>query len=232
MTSKTTNDTKTIVSRKRPKRKQAKGKADKKIATIARRQALAVVRRSTETKVQFFNMTPSVTKGSIISYNLAYYMAQGVDSQKFIGNRAYVRGVKFNFHLTNGAAQPVEALHVDVAIVATTSYATLTSLTNNDILDPNLITAPALAMDSEKGKVFWQKRYTIQPPSASQRSSVIVDDYVAINKEMVFKDYLSDFRLKDYNYYLVLRPWNVDGTQGTSVILQGLGFTQIFYQDA
>jgi len=201
----------------------------KSVEKIATRVARKVNAKVEETKMQSFAIVASaIPKNTLYSWNIAYYMSQGIDDHQFLGGKVNLRGIKVNMVLQASINEPV---HFDVAIVTADVYAAAVNMVNSDIIDSNKIDAPHLEVDSSKANVVWSKRFSLSPQFTSAVTQKAICEYIKIGKVIEYRDWTVDWNLKKQNYYLVVRAMSTSGTSGSTATASTSGRISVYFKD-
>jgi len=174
------------------------------------------------------NINPSPT--DVISYNIFYHTySRGVGENQFIGSQINARGIQITAAFNNVATHSgtsgagTAQYKFRMMIVKSDIYRTTTSLTMAEIEDAS--TAPnsiyRMNYDSDKLKIIAKKDVTITPQVFATgvfSAPTIVKTlkwYIPFKKIVRFQDnsaVLTDYRLKDGNYYLLIQSGSPDGS--------------------
>jgi len=214
------------------KKPEVKKQFTKNVEKIATRVVKKQIEKQEETKTVTTDVSASLLKGSIVTYNLFNNMVRGTTGGSFIGDKFNCRGIKLNLYSATGSAFPGETTYVDVCIVSTPTYANLISLSSSDLISFNKLAYPSIEVDSDKAQVVWMKRLSLTPQYSGQFIGKRVIEYIRMNKILTYKEFSSSYALKNLNYYLVLRAFTANGALGVanSGLVNG-GFT-VYYKDS
>lgn len=176
----------------------------KAVTSIAKK----VTSKAEETK--FFNYSSGTTYptlDNITSWNIFYHgCSRGVGNNQFEGDVIQWRGLKIKWQFLNysGAIRgwvenPIKCV---IMLISLPKYVTTTSLVLNDIRDDNNSSLERFFMNNDT-KVHYKKEISLPSGKAGDKKIKTGNIWIKRNQKIQYKDFETDYQLKDRQYYLV-----------------------------
>lgn len=210
-------------------RKQKKQPLTSMIKGIVKKEA----QKEEETKKAVFSINSLLTKQQITSYNLMYdsVLNQGVLDGKLVGNEFRLKGIRVRVVCSNPASSN-DTQQYTLALVATDRYATITNLSNLDVMDSRNNLSYPPNFDSQKCNVLWRKELTSRPQIANSYDSKGIDAYCKQDRRVIFRDPAISYELKGKNLYFLVYSNNRIGTPGVTGTGTMEGQIDLYYKDS
>lgn len=216
MKRKSTNVGKTSVKRRR---KSLTVKQEKAVKAIAQK----VTTKTEETKYFTYRTFTNPSTIQLTSYNIFYHgVSQGSGNNQFIGDSLRWQGLKVKYELTNysGSRGWVDnPISVFLLVLSTPVYKTTTNLSVADIARPDVDQGLYTWLAGKETKIHFKRKIKLPSGKTGDRKFVSGDLWVKGNKKLTYKDFGTNYDLKQRNYYVVV--YAQDDTAGLSTPFAG-----------
>ena len=197
-------------------RKYAKPVKSVKKSIVSLNKKVRSITRMQETKSFIFKKSASYfSPNTLYSYNVIYNGAtQGTGKHSFVGEKFNLRGIKLKYFIDNACSPTIgspapfqDTIRGWLIIFQSDKYAgSDNTLVNGDIFDTssagytNLTVLPHF--DSDRVKILAKRNIVIRPNFSGQLCSAYKQVYVKLNRTVHMKNWISDYELKDKNFYV------------------------------
>jgi len=196
----------------RRRRTVKRGKKTKKVAFTTSNKTLVntinkVINKGEETKFFQYSNAVNPKTTDFTSYNLFYGgVTQGVGNNQMLGDKIHWRGIKIKYSLINyqtTAGWFDTPFSVVMMIVSTIPYHTTTNLLLDEVRD-DTNNALSRYFLNEQTTVHYKKVIKMSQNKGSDRKRINGTAWIKRNQIIKFKDFGTDYRLTNRNYYLVI----------------------------
>lgn len=195
-----------------------------------------VALRQLETKDYPYVITGSaLLHNSTTTFNLNYYIGQGTGDANRIGDEIFLKGFKVGLQINPSTGY--SAISYRVLLIRSKQAVYNTSISYSNIFKQSSSSNLVNPVDTEKVTVLKSRTVKYVSPVLVNATPTYATRPVTVNmwcnmRNQKFKyDGDNSGFGKFYNYYLVVMPYAVGGSDGVTNLGTALGHTTVYYKD-